>query len=126
MQHKDRIHAVAFSPDGQTVLAATRWWVHATRLTDEDSHPIASRLLPGSWKWGSEFCFLDPSANQIQVAVNPTPDSVRIITLRLDRPTAQPVQGDPAKLLAEWQKRLGLRITDAGEIVAGRGESVES
>jgi len=51
------------------------------------------------------------------MAVSVTGNAIRIITLRLDRPNADPVQGEPANLLERWQKRLGLQINAAGAIV---------
>ncbi|MCI0486099.1 MAG: hypothetical protein L0229_05815, partial [Blastocatellia bacterium] len=117
LQHNEWVRAVAFSPDGQIVLTATDGWLHASLFDGAEVRPLASRLLRGAWVWQGEFYFMDPSADQIKVAVKPTGNSIQIITLRLDRPDAEPVEGDPTALLEEWQKRLGLRINEAGEIV---------
>lgn len=117
LRHRRPVRAVAFSPDGTMVLAATQRWLHAARVHSEAIQPTASRLLPGVWIWGGTFFFLEPSANQLRVAVLITVDAICIITLHLDRFTADPVQGEPANLLEHWQKKLGLRLNDAGEIV---------
>jgi hypothetical protein len=34
-----------------------------------------------------------------------------------DHPGAEPLKGDPRALLEEWERRLGLKINPAGEIV---------
>ena len=31
---------------------------------------------------------------------------------RYDHPDAEPLKGDPAQLLGEWQRRLGLRLDE--------------
>lgn len=46
-----------------------------------------------------------------------TGNAVRILTLRLGQSQAEPFQGESAALRTEWQKRLGLRISEAGEVV---------
>src|SRR5262249_42491711 len=112
-----RIHAVVFSPDGRKVLVATRWWLHIAQFDGAGTRALVSRLLPEEWPVHGDFHFLDASANRVQVAVSPTADSIRIITLQLDSPDATPVQGDPQQLLIEWQRKLGLEINKAGEIV---------
>jgi hypothetical protein len=68
-------------------------------------------------KWDAKFFFPDPAAAHVRVALGVTGDTLQIVTIRLDGYDAEPVQGDPQVLLEEWQKRLGLRINEAGEIV---------
>lgn len=65
----------------------------------------------------AKFFFPDPAATQIRAALGVTGDALQIVTIRLDGYDAEPVQGNPRVLLEEWQKRLGLRINEAGEIV---------
>jgi hypothetical protein len=109
--------SVAFSPDGHTLLTATQWWLHVWRKSGEEWQPFAHRLLPGPMKWDAKFFFPDPAATQIKAALGVTGDALQIVTLRLDGYDTEPIQGDPKVLLEEWQKRLGLRINEAGEIV---------
>jgi hypothetical protein len=68
-------------------------------------------------EWDAKFFFLDPAARQLRVALGVTGDALQIVTIRLDGYDAELVQGDLEGLLEEWQKRLGLRINEAGEIV---------
>lgn len=117
LQHDHWVSSVAFSPNGLKALAITQWWVHAARLDSDGMQHIASRLLPGVWAWGGGIHFSDPSASRVSVVVTPTVDSIRAVTLRLDKPNAAPIQGDPKVLRKTWQSRLQLRINEAGEIV---------
>jgi hypothetical protein len=87
--------------------------VGATSLT-----PVASRPFPNLFPEGSDrfFRFLDPSGERLQVAVMPTLDNVVLKTLRFDTDDDPSIEGNPQALLAEWQKRLALKIGDDGEI----------
>lgn len=40
------VRAVAFSPDGKAVLAATERWSHVARFDGSEARPVASRLFP--------------------------------------------------------------------------------
>lgn len=48
----------------------------------------------------------------MQVAVHVTRDSIKIVNLRFDIPDASPIEGEPEKLLKEWQKKLGLFLDE--------------
>jgi hypothetical protein len=121
MRHPSIVRAVAFSPDGSKALALTQWWLHASEIPKDNEvaglPPVINRMLPNSLATGRPFRFLDPAGRDLQIAVRPTADRVQVVRLRLDRPDAAPLAGDPAQLLADWQRRLGLKINDAGEIV---------
>ncbi|HEU5153723.1 MAG TPA: hypothetical protein VFU03_03235, partial [Gemmatimonadales bacterium] len=80
-----------------------------------ETTPIANVLLPDPLY---TFRVRDASASHLQVAIAPTGDSVRILDLEPEHPTAAPLEGDPTELLKEWQRKLGLRITPAGTIEA--------
>ena len=96
------------------MLAVTRWWIHFSAISNETPMPIENRLLSGSWTGG--YRFLNESGSSLQVALRSTAESVRIESLRLDRPEAEPLAGDPKALLEEWQKKLALKFED-GKIV---------
>jgi hypothetical protein len=49
---------------------------------------------------------------EMQVAVLVTGDSIQIIDLHFDKPDAPPLQGDPDKLLKEWQEKLALKLNE--------------
>jgi hypothetical protein len=117
MQHNGDVVAVAFSPDGKTIMAATKWWVHLSFVVSDTTTPVpkASRLLSGACT--GAYRFLDPSGNQMQVAVRATGNAVRIDTLRFDIPNAPALPGDPKTLLEEWQRKLALKFDENGKIV---------
>ncbi len=110
MRHENDVRAVAFSPDGRRVLTGSqdntaRLWIAET---------------------GAPFGVLMRHENGVR-AVAFSPDGHRILT-GSDDTTARlwsietgsdsdPIVGDPEQLLIEWQRRLGLKINDAGEIV---------
>jgi hypothetical protein len=48
----------------------------------------------------------------MQVAVYATGDSIQIIDIHFDKPDAPPLQGDPDKLLKEWQEKLALKLNE--------------
>jgi len=116
LKHSDWVRVVAFSPDGQKVLTLTRWWIHVVDASDF-GRPIIDTLLPAPFM---AFQPSDSTGARLRVAVAPTGDSVRILELEPGRPASEPLEGDPAHLLEEWQRKLGLRITEAGAIEAVR------
>ncbi|MGH9847163.1 MAG: hypothetical protein ACREEM_51360, partial [Blastocatellia bacterium] len=117
MRHEASVEAVAFSPDGRRTFAFTQWWMHVAELDGDEWRAAASRLLPGAWRWRSQCHFLDPAGSRIQLGVGVTGNSTRVMTIALDYSDAEPMAGDRRRLLDEWQRRLGLKINAAGEIV---------
>ena len=107
-RHNRAVTSVAFSPDGKTIMAASAWWIHQSMVSGDTIIPKASRLLPG--KWTGAYRFLDNQGDHMQVAVRVTGDSIKIIDLHFDKPDAPPLQGDPDKLLKEWQEKLALKL----------------
>jgi hypothetical protein len=117
--HTGGVIAVAFSPDGGSIYSATTWWEHLARFDGRNLTPHASRLMSGVHPGNSvmAYRFLDRSGDRLQVAVLPTFDTILPTTVRFDTFEANPIPGDPGRLLAEWQEKLALRIADDGEIV---------
>jgi WD40 repeat protein len=113
MRHDDSVTAVAFSPDGR-VLSQTQNWLHISNVTPEGLKLIESRLSRAVAFHFPESC--DP-CDELTVAVKPTGGSVRIETIRLDFQDEEPLPGDPADLLADWQERLALVFDANGKIV---------
>jgi WD40 repeat protein len=111
--------ALAFSPDGSSIFTATRTWGHLARFDGATLTPVASRPLPYPYASHSpsNIRFLDTSGSRIQIIVQPTADCVLSTTLRFDIDADAPIEGDPETLLADWQKKLALKIADDGEIV---------
>ncbi|MCP5102131.1 MAG: hypothetical protein GY950_02065, partial [bacterium] len=114
MTHRSSVYSVAFSPDGKTITVVTERWVHQSTLSGGTVKPKAHRLLPGSWTGG--YRFLDDNGDKMQVVVRVTGDSIEIVNLRFDIPDALPIEGDPEKLLEEWQRKLALKLRDDGKI----------
>jgi hypothetical protein len=117
MRHENWVRAVAFSPDGRRSFAFTQWWVHVAEIDGDEWRPVISRLLPGPWRWAAQCHFPDKSGSRIRMGLGVTGDSTQIVTMDFDRPGAPAIEGDPRRLLEEWQRRLGLKINAAGEIV---------
>jgi WD40 repeat protein len=113
---------VAFTPDGGSVVMADGGWVDRFRIEEDRLVPEASRLLPGytpGWSsaWFRFADLSDPSGNKLRAAVL-TPEGDAVLTsVRFDGSDASPVPGDPAQLLEEWQKKLGLTIGEDGQFV---------
>ena len=118
LRHDASVRAVAFSPDGNMLVAATLWWIHASSVNNEMIAPIASRLLPGAFKGPESFRFRDLNGRRIQIAVGDTGNTFLIPALNFDLLEAEPIQGEPEELLDEWQKKLGLKIDENGEIIS--------
>jgi len=116
-RHEDSVLAVAFSPDGRRTFAFTRWWVHVAQIEGDEWLVVTSRLLPGAWRQNAQCHFLDDAGSRIQMGLGVRSDSTQIVTMDFDHPDAEPIVGDPRALLDEWQRRLGLKINAAGEIV---------
>jgi hypothetical protein len=113
------IRALSYSPDGSSVFVATGSWGHLVRLREKDPIRVASRLLPTDYPRAARggFRFLDPQGDQLQIALIPAGDQAVTATLRFDIVDDPPIEGDPKALLADWQRKLALKIGDDGEIV---------
>ncbi len=116
------IHALAFSPDGTSILAATSEWVHLARLEDSRAVATSSRLLPGRYPPTSATAVrpLDSPSNRLRVAVIQTPDTLLPTELDFDNSVVIPIQGDAEGLLADWQKRLDIDIDENGEMISNK------
>lgn len=115
-RHNMPVLAAAFSADGKTILTGTEWWIHRAIIDGNKIIPQSSRLLPG--RVGALHC-LDVRGDKVQVAVHVTGDSIKIITVRFDNAgvtDAPPIQGGPNQLLAEWQRKLALKLKEDGKI----------
>jgi hypothetical protein len=110
MRHKGRVRAVAFSLDGRRVLTGSddktaRVW------NAETGAPIGEPMRNSDWVRAVAF----------------SPDGRRLLTWSDDNTArlwcvetvsdADPIAGDHKQLMTEWQRRLGLKINEAGEIV---------
>jgi WD40 repeat protein len=116
MQHQGHVYAVAFSPDGKTVLTASGQWLF---IWERQSDAITSaRFFQGGWTgWTRGLHFLDPSGHRLEVALLDTGNSVVIRTIDFDRPDSMPIQGDAKSLLSQWMGKVALKFDERGRIV---------
>ena len=97
----------------------TAGWCRLARLDGTEFTLQASRLLPGfnSPFPGGHIRFLEPTGGRVQIAIFPTFGTAWPATINFDGFDGPPLEGDPEELLAGWQKKLALKITDTGDIV---------
>lgn len=112
VQHPEGVKAVAFSPDGNTVLSITSSWVHAARFNGEEAQHIYSCFLLGMKVWGNRIHFEDTSANRIRLGIGSFADSFGVITLRFDRPGTELSKGVSTSALIEWENIFGLKVNE--------------
>jgi WD40 repeat protein len=129
-QFEDWITAIAFSPDGQRIMAATPSWIHILRFGAEPLSHMSSYLLPGIWPRAfrfldrsesylnnpASFRFMEITGTMLTLAIKCNGDSVRVEKLRLDSTTTAPLIGHPTALQQEFEKKLALKV-EAGKIV---------
>ncbi|WP_224363550.1 AAA-like domain-containing protein [Hyalangium versicolor] len=115
LRYESFVWAVAFSPNDEQTIAATWKWLHLSR----GDRPLWSELLPGRLPIGQTIRFLDATGNTLQVAVS-TPESIIHLVKLQDGGMANglSVEGDPAQLIAEWERLLWLRIDESGQTVS--------
>jgi WD40 repeat protein len=108
LRHGASVSAVAYSPDGKHVLSQTSQWFYYSDVTENGLTPKSSRFYSGLWKKG--YRFLDSTGVRLQAVVPGVADSLSNETVRFDVPEAEALLGNPADLLQDWQKRLGLKF----------------
>ena len=106
------VSAVAYSPDGRHVLSQTGQWFHWSEVTENGLTPKSSRFFSQLWPTG--YRFLDADGSRIQAIVPSGANGWQNVTIRFDMPEAPPLLGDPATLLQDWLRRLGLKF-DPGQ-----------
>jgi WD40 repeat protein len=102
-----------FSPDGSTLILASKWWIHSFDVRGGLA-PRASRGLEGAWT--GQYRFLTPSGGRIRVLVEPGPAGFRVDEVDFDAVDSVPLEGSADALQKEWSGRTGL--TYEGEEVA--------
>jgi hypothetical protein len=112
IRHDGGVRAVAFSPDGRTVMTGS--YDKMARLwRAETGEPVGQPIRHGSWVNAVAF-----SPDGRMVLTGSADGTARLWRVDAEQPGQSLLdQGDPTKLLEEWQKKLALRINDAGEIV---------
>ena len=108
---------VAFSADDTLLVTQTRHWLHLYQSTGNDWRPIANRFVPSLWP--RTVRFLPPGAHcpRCVEVVRDTPDDpIHLERINFDEEPV-PVRGDPAQLVKEWSRRLGLMFDQRGQIV---------
>lgn len=115
LQHGVSMSDVAFNRDGNSFIVVTENWLIYYAFDGRTAQVQSARLLRGIWMRGFRFPPDCPSC--VQVALGDTGDSIRIETINLDEPDNPPIQGDPERLLKDWQRRLGLKFDEKMNIV---------
>jgi WD40 repeat protein len=112
------IRAAAFTTDGsRVVIAAEDGVVHTWRVEEPTARPVQFR---GHDRPIKELAFNSDGSRLVTLGADGT---ARIWSLDQSgtRPHGsaddRPIEGDPKTFLNEWQKRLGLKIGEDGEIV---------
>ena len=104
------VRTIAFNPKGKAFFVTTDHWLNTYSWDGKNARLLSSQLLHGLWKKG--FRFPSDCDRCLQVALGDTSTSFHLETLRLDETLDPPIEGDPRKLLEEWQNRLGLTFDD--------------
>jgi len=108
LDHGAIVSAVAYSPDGKHILSQTSQWFYFSEITQNGLTPKSSRFFSRLWENG--YRFLDAGGARLQVVVPGAADSLKIEIVRFDTPEAEALQGDPAELLSDWERWLGLKF----------------
>jgi WD40 repeat protein len=113
LRHEASVVSACFSADGQWIITQTsaciRWW---QRIAPDRFHLAGIRWTRGiTWK---PQPLSSRDGRTVKAVESITGDSVvvRTLTLGADDPALPVLFGSPAKLLADWQRKLGLRFED--------------
>jgi WD40 repeat protein len=98
----------SYGPDGRRFFVASGYWLDTYSWDGQRAVPQGRQLLHGFWTGGYRFSSSCESC--LEVTLGDTGNSLHIETINLDVPNDPPIQGDPKRLLDEWQRRLGLKF----------------
>ena len=84
-------------------------------VTEVGLIPQSSRFFSQLWKAG--YRFFEADGFRIQAIVPGGPNGWKSETIRFDVPEALPLQGDPAALLQDWTRKLGLKFDESRKII---------
>ena len=115
LRERSPILAIEFSADRQRIVAASRRWLHAYQWDGKFLRYETSRYLRGDFPDGENIHF--GQGSHVRFAVKPTDDSVSLVTINLDQPEAQPMEGDPEILFAEFEQKVRLTINEQVHVV---------
>ena len=114
---KGQVDAVAFTGDGKLLVTVSGRWLTASPIPNTDlGPPRAVRWLPGYLPSGGGMRRSDTCTTCFQLALVDARGRIRIHDTNVEEPSASPLEGEPRSLLETWQRRLGLRLDDHGEL----------
>ncbi|NJL27982.1 MAG: TIR domain-containing protein [Thermoanaerobaculia bacterium] len=115
IEHGSPIRHVAFAPDGRKVIASSQQWIHVHAITLNGLAHVGSRFLGSAY---TGLYHLSEECDGCTDAVFEDDDnSPGIKRIHLLEPDAEPIEGDPAQLLEEWQRKLALTFDENMDIV---------
>ena len=113
----DPAKAAAFSPDGSHLLVRNEDWCYLWEPLGAGlvSAVRLPRVVDGSPR------FLDPAGRRVElVTLDQSGLLATVRTVDFDHRGSPPVDGDPARLLEEWGRRLALTFDQRGYLVPRR------
>jgi WD40 repeat protein len=115
LQHQRGLGAVAFSPDGQSVLTMTaEGRVHLARFADGQLRHTSTRWCYGALPFTDIPLFLEKNGNHVAIADFVTGTYYAIRNIRFDIAEAEPFNGDPSRLSADFLDRAALQFARDG------------
>ncbi len=113
LMHHEAVRAVAFSPDGRSACTVSSdHRIHRWRIDGAVLHHVSTRFYAGVALAAPHF--LDKSGDRVRIADFLTGNQVIVREIRFDIPDAAPIDGDPARLLADWLDRAALKFARDG------------
>ena len=108
LRHGASVSAVTFSPDGKRVLTGSQDRT-ARQWDAQTGKPLGNPLFHSSFVFAVAF-----SPDGKQILTGSRDKSVRLWDVHSSQSIGEYLQGDPAALLQDWQRRLGLKF-DPGQ-----------
>jgi WD40 repeat protein len=110
---KDPIRRIKFSTDGGRFAVLTPSWIYLVRVDSGTLTYEGGALIADPWQ---PVFNLSPDGKQLRFAYLLGANAVQLHDLDLDPIDLGNLADNPAQALDQWQKRLGLRVGELGQI----------